>query len=265
MTERIIKKKQNQEIYLNYDANMFKVLHNEESNTLILMYGDNYHLFSLDIGFLVQKEVDGEIHFVVSELICYDNVVLRDYKFDSINGLKLYREFACPSMCYEGVALTENTFLVETNGYRGKLYNLKDTTDEFSRIYNDKKINDFFGEKILMVSKEYHPFSSYQIKDTITYGIDPDTFRIKTPIWSELQQRFIPLYTMDFIRDKYPFIINRSYFDTEEELLESVTIEYEVEKYLNKLADYFTQETFIYDNSLEYKLNKDFLQLFLKK
>ena len=106
--------------------------------------------------------------------------------------------------------------------------------------------------------------STNLVSDTITYGIDPETFEIVTPIWSELQQRYIDIYTdkqVDKIQEKNPFTNVKKFS------LVDNTIYFEIEKYLNILSGYFerTRTDKMYLDFFDSEINEDFVKKFVRK
>ena len=134
-------------------------------------------------------------------------VKIKHYVDIGIDELRLRKQFDYDGSTLDQCRITDSSFMVDQKGYGGSIYNLKEKSKEFDYIYNDKKINEIVGKNILMVS-EIKRASTNLVSDTITYGIDPETFEIVTPIWSELQQRYIDIYTdkqVDEIQEKNPF------------------------------------------------------------
>ena len=79
------------------------------------------------------------------------------------------------------------------------------------------------------------------LEDTIIYGINPETFEVKTPIWSEMQQRYIPVYTKKQAIELLNILQEQGkclYLKNLDDLLET-TIDCEVTRYLTEMQEYF--------------------------
>ena len=93
-----------------------------------------------------------------------------------------------------------------------------------------------------MVTEELK--SSKKAIDRITYGIDVNTFEATTPIYSELEQRFINVYSEEEMTklEKKAGIMN-PYGRGE---LTRRTINYEIMRYLDIIAYYFDKDESMY-------------------
>ena len=64
---------------------------------------------------------------------------------------------------------------------------------------NDKKVENVVGNNFVLVDQKLR-IDKTNLEDMITYGIDPDTRKINTPIWSRLQNRLINIYSEEEIK-----------------------------------------------------------------
>lgn len=114
-----------------------------------------------------------------------------------------------------------------------------------------------------MVSENKSASYRSDIIDTITYGINPDTLEIITPIWSEMQQRYISIYTHEQV-DELQKNLNKA-INTSDFSLGDITIYFEIEKYLDMLVSYISTQKKIYLDSMESEINEDFVKSFSRK
>lgn len=273
MFEEVITKEDRSTIDLKYDKKKYSIEYAKNENMIILRrLSDNQILkiFSDNIGFIVQCNVGEQINFLVTdysekdkngnELLKFKHYIDSKY-FDS---LQQKNSFDCDCAVLSVCRITDSSYLVEQSGYTSYIYNLNQKSKRFKRVYNDQKVNDFFNENTLLVSEEISASLRYEINDTITYGINPETLEITTPIWSELQQRYIKIYTkeqVDRLREK---LAEKGLFlDTES--LGEITIYYEVKKYLNEIAKQLDSPQCVYTDAMDSKINEEFVKKFISK
>jgi len=254
-------------IELEYNPEQFSIEYIKNKNILILRrLSDNVVLEVFDdtVGFIVQHDGEERTDFLVSK---YDEkkgkVSFIHYVEEKWNDqLLLKNEFSCSSTNLREHRITDSSFIVEDCMYHARIYNLETLSDSFDIIYNDKKLDEYFSEKTLMVRKK---IGIGEFNDTITYGINPETFQILTPIWSELQQRFINVYTeeqIDILDEQYRkkgSIINRKFN------LDEMTIYFEIERYLELLSRYLDEPKKIYLDCNENMVNEGFIKKFVNK
>ena len=270
MVKEAITTEKNQTIHLEYDKEKYNIEYVKSKNAIILRrLWDNtvLEIFNDNVGFIVQSDVFGETNFVVTDHSEKENVWFKhfiDRKYS--DKLILRNKFTCDSVHLEECRITDSSFIVEQCGYAASEYNLDKTWRRFDRIYNDKKISKIVGEGILMVSEKKRAFVNSDVEDTITYGINPETYEIVTPIWSEMQQRYISVYTtnqMDKIKEK--LAKEHKLIDTENVSLSDITIHFEIENYLNVVAYHFERNDTIYLDGFDSKVNEDFVKKFIRQ
>ncbi|HPF83750.1 MAG TPA: hypothetical protein PLV83_06285 [Bacilli bacterium] len=98
----------------------------------------------------------------------------------------------------------------------------------------------------------------------MTYGINPETYEIVTPIWSELQQRSFNVYTDEDRRQLTEKLAKQLQFINKEVSNEKITIYFEVEKYLNIISEQLEPQNSIFVGFPE-KINEEFVKKFTKK
>lgn len=255
-------------IELEYNPEQFSIEHIRNKNIIILRrLSDNVVLevFNDNVGFIVQNNTNDQINFLVSEYrederyLKFKHYVAEKWS----DQLLLKNEFNCSSVWLDEHRITDSSFIVEDSYYGGRIYNLEQISDSFHRIYNDKKLNKYFSEKTLMVSKKIGTGSEFV--DTITYGINPETFQIVTPIWSELQQRFIKVYTKqqaEELNEKLKKIGQEINF---RHSLDEITIYFEIERYLQLLPKYLEGPKQIYLDHMDSMVNEGFIKHFVNK
>lgn len=263
----------NKTVYLEYNNEEYDIEYVENKNVFILRrLKDNkvLEILSDKIGFIVQVNSYGVSNFVTTEYSEDKEEIKFKHYIDrsSYDDFKLINEIDCDNI-FISSRVSDNSFIVEQNGYSGSVYCLNGSMRRYDHIYNDKKINKIVGDNILMVSKEKRALGDSSLIDTITYGINPETFEIVTPIWSELQQRSIVVdkYSEDKERElrKKLFGENSYVAITCQEDLDNRAIYVEVQDYLNKLAMHMKRTDKVYTDVTEDKVNIDFVKKFVRK
>lgn len=249
-----------------YDKDSYSVEHVNDSGMVILRrLKDNrvVRIFRDSINYLFQY-YDGEVaHFVVGD---YSDCLNDSNASPSImhfvdrgtSSLDFIKSFKGDGSSFNKIHFGDCSFVVDTNGYGGYVYNLKDKSPYYDHIYCDSEVKKYFGNDIILVSKRCSVYPNYDLKDNITFGIDSRTFDIVTPIWSELQQRLIPVYSkeeMDEILNKLHAFSNYN--------PSGFTIWYEVERYLSLLGNYFEKTDKVFNSNDS--LNEQFVMKFVKK
>lgn len=232
------------EIYLEYNENEYEIeeLHYQRKWILKRIKDEQIlHVFEGNIAFIIEepKEVPTEPdNFMISltdksnesELLHYEAYA---YK----NKLLLKKSIPVSNLKYKGIRIKERLYAFDDSKYNDThlLYNLKDLKG-VKEVYVypkfSKSISKILGDNVIMVRDIIGPIRG--ITDTITYGIDAKTFNIVTPIWSDLQQRFIDILTEDIKTRKIEeYLKGLSYDD--------LTMREEVKKYIEKTADYLDE------------------------
>lgn len=219
------------------------------------------HVFKDELKSLLQYDTDNKTHFITIEIDEENNKNLNHYFYIRGNdGLLLEDSYECRSTKMDKIRVGEHSFIVKKTDYSDAIYNLKRESKDYLRIYNDKRISEIIGDNILMVSEYKQCFLDGRINDTLTYGINPTTFDIVTPIWSDLQQRYIDIYTEEQAAE----IVKNSgrTLDRKKYSLGDITIMYEVTKYLTLLSEYYEKSQGLYLECSE--INKEFVKKFVK-
>ena len=269
MREMVINKENGTDIYLNYDEKNYLIEYVKNKHMIALkdcFTNSILEIFTDEIGFLVQYNEGDVVNFIVTEYQEEDETIKLKHFVDDGNCEELIfkREFDCNAADIDSCRITDSSFFVEQSGNSSCIYNLNEKSKRYDSIYKDDRISKMFGDdNILMVNEKEYAFYNFNISDTITYGINPETFEIVTPIWSELQQRFIDLYTEKQAEDaikKCEMSVSVSNYN-----LADITIAYEIQKYLNKLDNYFDKPQKVYLDSFGDKINEPFVKKFIKK
>ena len=272
MFKDIIVTKNRAIIDLEYDKDKYDFEYVKSKGVIILRRkSDNQvlEIFSDKIEYIVQSNTGNVTNFIVTDYSEVDKDGSRIFKIKHYvdtgsDELSLRRQFDYDGSTLDQCRITESSFIVDQKGCGGSIYNLENKSKNFDYIYNNKKISEIIGENILMVSEIKRSFFG-ELTDRLTYGIDPSTFEIVTPIWSELQQRYIAMYTdkqVDELQEKYPF------GNIKKNSLEDNTIYFEVERYLRLLTEVYLKEQItgrIYLNFNDSEVNEDFVKEFVKK
>lgn len=229
-------------------------------------------IFSDKIGFIVEYDTEIETNFIVSDYSeIYNNgdrvTKLKHYIVNKYeDSLQLKESLECDDCNLSKCRITDSSYLIE-NGYTSYIYNLNEKSKRFEFIYKDKKLKDYFSDSTLLVSERRMPFECSYMDDILTYGINPETFEITTPIWSEMQQRLINIYTFEQaqkIKDKYleKGLILRF------KNLGDLTICFEIDEHLQKIEDALyerLQGVYLDSKYFGYEINENFVKQFVKK
>ncbi len=267
MYKTTIEKINGRSIVLEYDNEKYEIEYVEDAKVVILrdlLKNKTLKVWSDAIGFIKQVDMDGKTNFVMTEYMKdKDKAILRHYTVEEYwDSLRLVNEFECSTISLKTCCVTDKSYLIEQRSYGSSIYNLSQESRLFYRVYNDEAVKKYFGDNTLMVSERKKAFQRGDINDTITYGINPETFKIITPIWSEHQQRYIEVYTEEQVEK----IKERGIFYNDRCSLEELTIKLEIEHYLNELSYYLPKPQSIYlDGYSEEVVNEEFVKHFVKK
>lgn len=274
MRELIIKRNRLDmtDIYLKYDEQKYNIEYSERKNILILRrLSDNEILgiFSDRIGFIVQCDINEEANFLVTDYSEIDKNNDVQVKFKhyidryAADSLYLKKQFRCDTAHYQQCHITDSSYLIE-QPYVTIVYNL-DKSKKFERVYYNEKINEIIGANTLLVTEKLNATLNYEISDTITYGINPETFEITTRIWSEEQQRYIDVYTKDQVEKIDENLRQKGHcLNMEDFTLGDITIELEIQKYLNLSEKYLNKSKSVYLDYCGDKVNEEFVKTFIK-
>ena len=231
MVREIIKldeKRRQNDIQLEYDEEKFEIIYVENLRKIVLKRKtDNAVLaiFDDNIGFLIEHDIYGSTHFVISDA--------NDYKEEGIR-LKHYR------MGEDGLYLV---YVKSIDDPRECACRIKD------HYYIVKKeILEQFEEPVLLVTDVC---KWGMLEDKITYGINLDTYDVVTPIYSKLQQRMIPLRTKDWLNRSLPSNAKGP-----------VTIHTDILPTLRRLDDYLEEPWELYNQ--DGQVNQEFVRKFTK-
>lgn len=272
MVEDIIKKENGHIIDLKYDKENYNIEYVKNKNLIILrrlLDNQILEIFSDKIGFIVQCNLGEQTNFLVTDYSEEDRNGITLLKFKHyvdksyLDSLHLVKSFDCDCANLSFYRITDSSYIVEKSGYTGCIYNLDRKSKCFKRIYDDKKVSKFFNDGTLLVSEEISATARNDISDTLTYGINPETFEITTPIWSEEQQRWINVYTREKVERLREELREKGLFLGREDLGE-ITIYFEVERYLNILAEKIDRPQCVYTDIMRSNVNKDFVKKFVK-
>lgn len=263
-----------------YSIEYFKA----EGKILLKRLSDNkiIKIFDDHLGFIVQVDNDNKTHFLVSSYgkTQLDNIKLEHYvDYEYNDKLELYTKFENDSIALSKIRLLDNVFIVEKDSSGANLYNLKNYSQRFEKIYRDRRIKALFGidNNTIMVSqiikanldaKAYGEitYSLNPICDYITYGINPETYELTTPIWSEDQQRYIPIYNEEQLSkvEKQKIVqFGYNYLNRKNYSVREIMIELEVRRYLNERYACTEQPKSMYTD--DNQINEEFVRSFIKK
>lgn len=241
MGSRTILTNNNDHKYIEYDGSKFDIEYHRPTDTFIIRYNDGWTLGvipSKEVGFIIQSYVkkpnykEPQARFIMSR---YN----KDYKewFLEVchpNGEALAVETR-KRIQYSGldyIRIKGNTFEIYDDE-KFKLYNV-DTdmeSESFKKIITTHEKTSYIGEDAIMVTQERgieHPSTYVELfKDYIVYGIDPETFEATTPIWSQLQDKTIPICSKEEYKKN----------GIEKETRTQYTIRTKIDGYMQKMMD----------------------------
>lgn len=221
-----------------------------------------------NISFIIQTKINEINHFMVAdynknlndrsksdELIHYI-----DYGNPTLNE---HKRLDIKSSCLCSTRIMDNVYLTSFCD-KEQLYNLKKESKRYDKIFWKNGLMDRFDEKTVLVNEKLYGEGKYDINDLLTYGINPETYEIVTPIWSELQQRSFNVYTDEDRRQLTEKLAKQLQFINKEVSNEKITIYFEVEKYLNIISEQLEPQNSIFVGFPE-KINEEFVKKFTKK
>ena len=231
-----------------YDDTVFDIKYAKSQRKIVLIRksdGEIIHEFDeMYTNSITQYNCNGEPHFITNEYIPsknpdrrFEGQQLVDYEYNfRRNGLDSTR-IPCKSI----KEVSDNAYIISSIEEGYELYSVENSISiPFKRVTLNESVNKMFGKKVVFVEHEIKDKYKGQIKDTLTYVIDPTTFKIISPIWSDLQKRFIDVYDsmtseeIQKIAEKQDMSeVDNSYADNYND---SATIDIEVVNYLNKMA-----------------------------
>ena len=133
--------------------------------------------------------------------------------------------------------VSDKTVYLEKDNYNGYLCNDNGLCNYLSRVYIEDDIDELLGGNVILVSEDRYARSDKSIKDTITYGINPDTFEIKTPIWSDREERYIDILSEEECLKKEEEIAKKGRYPASSiTSLGYKTIELEIQNTLDEIA-----------------------------
>lgn len=247
---------------INYSKNQGIIILKKKCNNEILKVFDNNVMFILQYDNISDDSVD----FVVGERSIENckKGLLYHYKEDS-DSLTSYLISKLENVDLEKCMVSDRTFITKEGHCDNKyvLYNLEGISSCYSDIIIDKRLKEYLGDNKVFV-KQIRSFNKEHENgyiDILTYVIDTEDYKICSPIKSDLQDRFIRVYSDEEIER-----IKKEYSEQDKSLNtnqtnEEITIELEIDKYIKLLNKDLEQRTLIKDN----KVNKEYVMKFINK
>lgn len=267
-------------INLEYDEKSYFIEHFYDKKNIFIIIKDKIYntivkVFYEPISFVVQVNDENAAisHFIVGMINEFGNYVLRDYSDQFFcRALQPVDEFELDNLTLSEIRLSEKSFKVKENGER--IFTVgKYLSNQYEKIHNNEKVKKIVGKNIVMVDQVKRGKQNDEIEDTLTYGINPDTKEIVTPIWSKLQNRLINVYTKEDIenirnnRDSMNLSsCDYSYLNTAETPfvgLGDATMHFEVDRYIELLEKYIEKSDSIYEDKYNRKINEKFVKKFV--
>lgn len=260
--ETTFKNSNDKDIYLKFDTDKYDIQHRKNEKMIViksLKNGKVIKEFSdKEIGFLIQCTTGVRDNFLVGcslinkNVNCLEHYVYSSWKNNNMFPWYLKKSFKLDTLDISKYKITDRSYIIFDRKEKCfVIYNLYEEKT-FSWVYTDKETNKYFNDDTILVTKELFADYRYDIKDNITYGINPETFEITTPIWSDLQQRFINVCTKEPIKNDSKLLLSSS----------DKIIYLEIVSYLNKLAEQIEVPKNMYGHG--YKLEDEFIRKFVK-
>ena len=162
--------------------------------------------------------------------------------------------------CNKYKQISDDVYYIVRYDNTGYFTDLSKSSKSFSSIYADEVVRSIIGDNTILVSEDRYSEIDETIKDTITYGIDINSYEIKTPIWSELQRRYIPLVTeKECLRKTDELSKKGIYIRFVNDDLGEKTIKLEVDLTLDEIAKRIEHGPSVYTNGV---VNKEFVKGF---
>lgn len=248
---------------LEYDEEKYDIKYVKSKHVFLLIRLEDNEVVEIlndKIGFCVQVDKDKKTNFIVSDYSDAEKngkAKIIHYIDNGDSTLSKVKEFECGSVRLDECRVgNTSTFIVsrdvdshEKKCYDAFLYNLEERTLLYNYIYYDKESNELYGKDVVMVQELHYSDAAHKFSDTITYGINANTYRIETPIWSEFQQRLIPIYSQEEAKKvllKYCYYIN----EVNDIQREAATLKWEVIYYLLEAAKHFDAPASPYEKKM---------------
>jgi len=218
-------------------------------------------VFDGNITFIYQTYISSTItsdttaHYVICSTENDGSRIFNHY-IECDSQLWLEESFNSYHIFLDSAKVGEKSFIISEDANNLFLYNLEKKSNKFTGIYTaesscrkERKAAKSLGENVLIVtmSKKVGKF-----EDKLTFGINPDTFKIVTPIWSEFQEKVIPIYTDDQVMEYAKTSRDFAYYQYQNHIEETtydvhgnVTIEAEVTDYLKRLNNRIQNHDFV--------------------
>ena len=194
----------------------------KENNRMVRSFGE-------EVSFIHQYKRNNKVLFAVCVneesrvyLTAFNTYGIEDPLFES-------KVVALESGCYEDVYLGNDCFLLNTNQILS--LSREEICGSYDKITMNEETDELLGEDCVLVSKILEDYQA-DIIEEIVYGLDLKSFKVTTPIYSKMQNRFIKKYSKRDVaasKTKYPDYSNlkvKNYI-TPDSLAEE-TIRYEI-------------------------------------
>ena len=262
------------DLVIKYDDDKYDFKYTEELGKIILeRKSDNQVLHIFDVkatSFITQYDLENETHFLISEKIPVStNYDLYSKQFvdyvvskhgDTLKVGNLYK-------CWDIIRIADNSYIILSAGGQYIFSVEYGATRNYRHAFVSEYLNEIVGRDAVFVEDEFTAFHNSDIKDNLIYGLDPVSFKIITPIWSNKQQEFIELkdnYTRSELTGE---LIAKGYTDIPSygtrHYSDAVTLFLEVQCYLEQKSAELPHQFTVTD--LVSGKNKEFVKKFAPK
>lgn len=250
---------------LEIDDSLYDIKYCKFDKSFVLMTKDGVVLktFPRTIGFIKQVNIGDTTYFISSNKVIVDNLYKHDVleQYEVIKGdtpsLKVSDSFILDTTDYSKVVLGSCSFLIKNDKTNEKcIYSVDDcrVSKPYQRVIVDERFKSIIGSNVIvedLVTLKNHGDIPV-VFDIITYGINPDTLKIVSKIYSQQQNRYIDILTEEEINNKQDSIkqsskstLTREYLEDNNDRAGSLTILLEI---IKPLQDKVTENKEIYDN-----------------
>ena len=270
----------NNKLYYEYDSKKYQVGYGLNDSLFIKRKKDDggKHRFEEKVSNLIQVDKNDKTYFLVGSYYIgqYEiNIYEDDNESEYLRHIKRFNMDGFYNL--DDIRINEDTFIVNQYKKGGRIYTIGDEspTKFYEEIYNDKKVMKFLDSKnaknVVLVDDVYSCiYENGTLIDRLTYGIDINTKKIVTPIWSTLKNKMIDTYTEKDVRDLKERMnandnVEFDHYDydfmKEDHTLEEITKYFEIERYFRNLDQYSNRPKGVYKE--RNTINKEYIMKFV--
>ena len=250
-----------------YNEDKYEIDYSKNQGIIILRKrcsNEILKVFDNNTTFILEYDNNSITNFLVGEKLNKFNNEGKLYHYiEENNKLFTFLISKLDTTILDKCRITDNTFITKEGHCENKyaLYNIeKGILRTFNSFIKNDEINELVRNNKLFIKEVRNPDKKNNTgySDTLTYLIDTDNFEVCSKIWSNLEQRFIRIYTKEEAIEEYSkaginINLNKN--------LEELTKELEIDNYIKKLNNYLELQ----DIQKNKNVNKEFILKFINK